>query len=60
MGIYSLSEAKPIKSGAFRERDESFAEATKYADWQFFYRPPAVSAAGGPPSGPAANAAPPK
>jgi type II secretory pathway pseudopilin PulG len=60
MGVYSLSEEKPIKSGGFDQRDESFAEATKYAEWQFFYRPPAASASAGPPSGSAGNAAAPK
>jgi type II secretory pathway pseudopilin PulG len=37
MGIYSLSEAPPIKTGGFSQRDESFSDAARYADWKFFY-----------------------
>jgi len=40
MGVYSLSEARPLKTGGFRHADESFAEAGRYADWQFVYRDP--------------------
>lgn len=39
MGVYSLSEAQPIKTGAFAARDRMFAEASRYADWQFAYTP---------------------
>jgi type II secretory pathway pseudopilin PulG len=37
MGVYSLSDAPPIKTGAFSKRDESFSDAVRYADWKFFY-----------------------
>jgi type II secretory pathway pseudopilin PulG len=37
MGVYSLSEAPPIKAGGFSKRDESFSDAARYADWKFFY-----------------------
>jgi type II secretory pathway pseudopilin PulG len=40
MGVYSKSEAEPIKTGAFRLADKTFADAKRYADWQFFYGPP--------------------
>lgn len=39
MGVYSLSEAPPVKSGGFSQPDESFADALRYADWKFFYAP---------------------
>ena len=39
MGVYSLSEAPPVKSGGFSKPDESFADALRYADWKFFYAP---------------------
>jgi type II secretory pathway pseudopilin PulG len=39
MGVHSLSEALPIKTGNFARPDEPFAEATRYADWQFIYTP---------------------
>jgi type II secretory pathway pseudopilin PulG len=42
MGVYSLSEAPPIKAGGFSKRDESFNDATRYADWKFFYTTTAV------------------
>jgi type II secretory pathway pseudopilin PulG len=40
MGVYSLAELKPIRSGGFSREDESFADAATYADWKFFYAPP--------------------
>jgi type II secretory pathway pseudopilin PulG len=43
MGVYSLSEAPPIKSGGFSKRDESFGGAARYADWKFFYSATALS-----------------
>ena len=39
MGVYSKSEAEPIKSGGFRLTDKAFADGKRYADWQFFYTP---------------------
>jgi len=39
MGVHSLSEAAPIKSGNFAPRDAAFDGARRYADWQFVYAP---------------------
>ena len=39
MGVHSKSEAAPIKSGGFTLADKTFADAPRYADWQFFYKP---------------------
>lgn len=39
MGVHSLSERQPLKTGNFSPADESFAEARKYSDWKFFYAP---------------------
>jgi len=44
-GVYSLSEAAPLKSAGFAVRDASFEGKTKYADWQFVYAPTAAPAA---------------
>ena len=41
MGVYSKSEAAPIKSGGFSLANKSFAEVKRYMDWQFFYQPTA-------------------
>jgi type II secretory pathway pseudopilin PulG len=35
IGIYSLSEAKPIKIGNFDQPNENFAKKTSYKDWIF-------------------------
>jgi type II secretory pathway pseudopilin PulG len=40
-GIFSQSEAKPIKVAGFRVRDASFEGAQKYADWKFMHTPTA-------------------
>jgi type II secretory pathway pseudopilin PulG len=39
MGVFSRSEAEPIKTGGFSLANKTFATATRYADWQFFYQP---------------------
>ena len=39
MGVYSLSEAQPIKSGGFAARDDAFEDAARYSDWRFSYSP---------------------
>jgi len=39
MGVYSLSQLRPVKSGGFAPRDASLAGAARYADWQFSYVP---------------------
>ena len=40
MGVYSKSEARPVKVGGFRLADKTFLDAERYADWKFFYTPP--------------------
>ena len=44
-GVYSLSEAAPLKTGGFAVRDASFEGKTKYADWQFIFAPAAAGSA---------------
>ena len=44
-GVYSLSEAAPLKSAGFAVRDASFEGKTKYSDWQFVFAPTAAPAA---------------
>lgn len=43
MGVYSLSEETPLKRAGFSEEDQGFEATTRYADWQFIYRPEAAS-----------------
>lgn len=40
MGIYSLSEGKPLKSANFEPKDKEFEEKEKYSEWKFTYAPP--------------------
>src|SRR6267154_459422 len=44
MGVYSLSDQRPIKSANFDTRDETFAGGQRYSDWKFLYEPPVSSA----------------
>jgi type II secretory pathway pseudopilin PulG len=60
MGVYSLSEATPLKIDGFDEADKAFTGAQHYADWKFVYvpalitQPPAPSTPPGkPPAAPA-------
>ncbi len=39
VGVYSLSEKKPIKKDKFPERYAKFSEAATYRDWKFIYKP---------------------
>jgi type II secretory pathway pseudopilin PulG len=39
MGVYSLSEEKPIKTGSFRAKQASFEDADTYTKWTFTYSP---------------------
>lgn len=39
MGVYSLSEEEPRKTGNFPFRDSEFEGKGKYAEWQFVYQP---------------------
>ena len=43
-GVYSTSEAAPLKTGGFAVRDASFEGKTKYADWQFVFAPAQAAA----------------
>jgi type II secretory pathway pseudopilin PulG len=40
MGVYSLSQAAPVKRAEFFVRDRTFHEAAGYYEWRFFYEPP--------------------
>jgi type II secretory pathway pseudopilin PulG len=44
-GVYSLSEAAPLKSAGFAVRDAAFEGKAKYSDWQFVYAPAQPAAA---------------
>jgi len=39
MGVYSLSESRPLKSANFRLRDQDFLESKTYSGWKFIYTP---------------------
>jgi len=39
MGVYSLSESRPLKTANFSEANLALAEKTKYSEWLFVYRP---------------------
>lgn len=39
IGVYSLSEKKPIKKDKFPEHFAKFSEALTYQDWKFVYTP---------------------
>jgi type II secretory pathway pseudopilin PulG len=39
MGVHSLQDRRPIKSGGFTARDVAFTGAQRYSDWQFVYAP---------------------
>ncbi len=39
MGVYSLSDATPLKTANFEYADRAFEGATKYTDWMFAYVP---------------------
>jgi type II secretory pathway pseudopilin PulG len=49
-GVFSTSEAKPLKSGGFAVRDKEFEGREKYSDWKFSYAP--AIAPGAPPAAP--------
>jgi type II secretory pathway pseudopilin PulG len=54
-GVFSTSEAKPLKSGGFAVRDKEFEGREKYSDWKFSYAP--AIAPGAPPAAPGAQPA---
>jgi hypothetical protein len=39
MGVYSRSNATPIKTGNFDEQDTDFEGKTRYQEWRFVYIP---------------------
>jgi type II secretory pathway pseudopilin PulG len=39
MGVYSKSEAQPLKSSNFPRGDESFMDARTYTEWKFTHSP---------------------
>jgi hypothetical protein len=43
MGVYSRSEAAPIKTGNFSWKNSDFAGAVAYSDWKFVHSPPGLS-----------------
>jgi type II secretory pathway pseudopilin PulG len=56
-GVYSLSDAKPIKTSAFDYEDRALEGATSYQGWRFVHEPASVPAAAPAPAA-AAPAAP--
>lgn len=42
MGVYSLSDAAPIKTAGFSDADRDLADGQAYSDWKFFYSPPGL------------------
>ena len=42
-GVYSLSDAAPIRSGGVEIGNLNLAPASRYADWQFVYQTPLVN-----------------
>ena len=50
MGVYSLSQATPIKTGNFDDADKNFEGANNYQDWKFVYAPKLPTAAPVPPT----------
>jgi type II secretory pathway pseudopilin PulG len=66
VGVYSLSEAAPIKQAGFSPGHQAFKDAASYKDWVFAYVPrrgvavPATPASGTPPSTPPRKPNPPR
>jgi len=56
IGVYSLSQQAPIKTGNFRPVDLSFTNKQRYADWKFAHAFGTVNVA--PPGSPGTPAAP--
>lgn len=42
MGVYSRSDAAPVKSGGFDERNAAFTATARYSEWKFVYTPPST------------------
>jgi hypothetical protein len=43
MGVHSLSDGQPIKSGNFSEANGEFAEKNSYKEWHFKFVPVVTS-----------------
>jgi type II secretory pathway pseudopilin PulG len=43
MGVYSMSDDKPIKQDGFAEVNNQLANRKHYSEWQFFYFPQPVA-----------------
>ena len=48
MGVHSLSEAQPLKTGGFYGEDLPLEGATRYSEWRFTYNPSLASSPNGP------------
>jgi len=44
MGVHSLSEETPVKSGNFDAKDQAFDDAENYTKWMFTYSPSGLGA----------------
>jgi len=44
MGVYSKSDARPIKTGNFPLINQEFQDSQAYADWKFVHSPPGLPA----------------
>lgn len=44
MGVHSLSNSRPTKTGGFDEAERDLDGKTRYSDWQFVYTPPTATA----------------
>jgi len=57
-GVHSLSTAQPIRSAALELETLALPAASRYADWEFVYRPPLLQTAPTTPTTPTAPVAP--
>jgi len=46
MGVYSLSNATPLKVTGFARKNRTLEGATTYYEWRFLYEPPVTAAPG--------------
>lgn len=46
VGVYSLSEQKPIKKAGFDAKYTEFSAAQTYRGWRFMFKPPTATAGG--------------
>jgi hypothetical protein len=44
MGVYSLSDGRPLKISGFRPRDRELEGAVSYTDWKFVFTPASQAA----------------